>query len=154
MPRSNAHNTVRVTFAFAHASAIASSAYIKRIAQQILAVLQIQHKTVELVLVSAQKMRSINRTYRHKDRATNVLSFELADADDPNFLGEIYVSPAVVIREARTLGVPPKDWLARLIVHGILHLVGYDHITPRDERRMVRKERELLSLLNIKIVVE
>lgn len=154
MLHSNAHNTVRVTFVVARTAAIISSARVARITQKILAAMQMQHKAVELVLVSAQKMRGINRRYRHKDRATNVLSFALADADDPHFLGEIYLAPSVIVREAHTLGAPPEDWLARLIIHGILHLCGYDHMTLRDERRMAQKEREMLSLLNIKIGVE
>jgi probable rRNA maturation factor len=114
---------------------------------------------VTIVLVSDPRMRALNRTYRGKDYATDVLSFpELAPSPQPRvqsprlapnpkplaptaFLGDIVIARGVAKRQARAAGHPEPDELRLLALHGLLHLLGYDH--ERDNGRMRRVERRL-----------
>jgi len=114
---------------------------------------------VTIVLVSDPRMRALNRTYRGKDYATDVLSFpQLAPSLKPRisssrrapspqplaptgFLGDIVIARGVAKRQARAAGHPELDELRLLALHGLLHLLGYDH--ERDNGRMRRVERRL-----------
>lgn len=94
--------------------------------------------------VDAEEGRTLNRHYRHRDYATNVLSFVYAS--EPAVSGDLVVCVPVVLREASEQGKPPQAHFAHLIVHGMLHLLGYDHETGRKEAaRMEAKEREILA---------
>ncbi|MEW6165644.1 MAG: rRNA maturation RNase YbeY [Pseudomonadota bacterium] len=98
--------------------------------------------------VGAAEGRALNRDFRGKDHATNVLSFVYDD--DPDVAGDLVVCLPVVLREAREQGKPLKAHLAHMIVHGMLHLQGYDHETgPRDAARMEAREREILARFGI-----
>lgn len=104
--------------------------------------------TVTLRLVGAAEGRALNRDYRGKDYATNVLSFVYDST--PVALGDLVVCLPVVQREARAQGKSLKAHLAHLVVHGMLHLQGYDHETgPRDAARMEAREREVLARFRI-----
>lgn len=106
--------------------------------------------SVTIVLVSDTRMRALNRTYRRKDYATDVLSFG-GDTDPRRTaqpfppiqptLGEIVIARAVAKRQARVAGHTGLDELRVLALHGLLHLLGYDH--ERDNGRMRRVERRL-----------
>jgi len=94
--------------------------------------------------VDAEEGRGLNRDYRHKDYATNVLSF--AYASEPMVAGDLVVCLPVVLREAAEQGKSAEAHFAHLIVHGMLHLLGYDHETGiEDAERMEAKEREILA---------
>ncbi len=89
----------------------------------------------------------LNQQWRNKDYATNVLSFPYQQ--EPMLHGDLVVCPAVVLREAAEQNKPPEAHFAHLIVHGILHLQGFDHETSAaDAAIMETREREILSLLN------
>jgi rRNA maturation RNase YbeY len=102
-------------------------------------------------LVRDDEIRDLNRRYRHKDRPTDVLAFALREgafAAVGNALGDVVISLETARRQAREHGGALVDEVDRLLVHGILHLAGYDHeISPREERRMRRKEREVRARL-------
>lgn len=102
-----------------------------------------------LQVVSAPRMRLLNRRYRGKDKPTNVLSFPAAPAPDvrPRPLGDVLICPAVLRREARAQGKSEKAHWAHLVVHGTLHLAGYDHELPGDAARMERREVAVLKRL-------
>jgi probable rRNA maturation factor len=97
-------------------------------------------------VVGSAASRRLNREYRGKDRPTNVLSFP-ASPDEralAGSLGDLVICAAVVAAEAREQGkAPPAHW-AHMVVHGVLHLHGYDHLSARDARRMERLEVEIL----------
>jgi probable rRNA maturation factor len=97
-------------------------------------------------VVGPAASRRLNREYRSKDRPTNVLSFP-ASPDEralAGSLGDLVICAAVVAAEAREQGkAPPAHW-AHMVVHGVLHLHGYDHLSARDARRMERLEVEIL----------
>ena len=89
---------------------------------------------VGIALVSDARVRSLNKRYRHKDRATDVLSFEPSD---------IVIATGVARRQAREAGHAYATELKVLALHGLLHLLGYDHHDPADGGRMARIERRL-----------
>jgi len=97
---------------------------------------------VDVLLTSNAEMKVLNRRFRGKDKPTDVLSFPVAD-DDPrqDFAGEIAISAEIAAQNARLLGHSPAEEVKILILHGMLHLKGYDH--ERDRGQMARRENLL-----------
>lgn len=106
-------------------------------------------------IVDEPEGRALNRHYRGKDYATNVLSFpaELPEGLPADFhmplLGDLVICAPVVAREAREQGKPCNAHYAHLTVHGTLHLLGWDHENDRDAEAMEQLEREILAGLGI-----
>lgn len=105
-----------------------------------------------ILLCGDRQMRRLNREFRGKDRTTDVLSFSDLDSVDeappipdgePPMLGEIAVSLPQCARQAEEQGVPYGRELLRLVVHGVLHVLGYDHIEAGDRALMEPRERDL-----------
>ena len=96
-------------------------------------------------VVGAAESRRLNRTWRGKDKPTNVLSFT---ADAP-VLGDLAICAPVVAREAREQGKTPATHWAHMVVHGVLHLLGYDHENDRDAERMEARETKILAQLGM-----
>jgi probable rRNA maturation factor len=96
---------------------------------------------VAIALVSDARMRTLNRTYRRRDYATDVLSF-VADAGSRT-LGDLVIATGVAKRQAREAGHSYQTELRVLALHGLLHLLGYDHEDPEDRGRMRRVEARL-----------
>jgi probable rRNA maturation factor len=128
----------------------------------LLKLLSLEHYELSLVLTSDSAIRALNRCFLGKDRATDVLSFPQLEcfADrtaqtplDPNMpapLGDLVISIDTARRQAEQLGIAPESRLRTLLIHGLLHLVGYDHENSRaDARRMFAKERELAASLTL-----
>ena len=127
------------------ASAPGLAAWLRRVAPRT------ARGSVTIALVSDQRIRALNRTYRRKDYATDVLSFPAsasgarsASAEPPApaaHLGDIVIATGVARRQARDAGHSERTELRVLALHGLLHLLGYDH--ERDAGRMRRVERRL-----------
>ena len=101
---------------------------------------------VTVRFVDAEEGQMLNREYRHKDYATNVLSFPYVP--NPEMAGDLVLCLPVVLQEADQQRKPPEAHFAHLIVHGILHLQGYDHETgDADAEIMEAREREILAAL-------
>lgn len=99
---------------------------------------------VVVALVPDRHIRRLNRDYRRKDAATDVLSFPApAGFADPSSLGDIAIATGVALRQAREAGHSYADELKVLALHGLLHLIGYDHHSRTDRGRMARVERRL-----------
>lgn len=101
-------------------------------------------------LVDEDEGRELNRTWRHKDYATNVLSFPADVPDeflDIPLLGDLVICVPVVEREAAEQGKTPEAHWAHLVIHGCLHLLGYDHIEDAEAEEMESLERDLLAEL-------
>ncbi|MCW2269536.1 Endoribonuclease YbeY [compost metagenome] len=101
-------------------------------------------------LVDEAEGRELNHTYRHKDYATNVLSFPADVPDDLldiPLLGDLVICVAVVEREAAEQGKSLEAHWAHLVIHGCLHLLGYDHIEDDEAEEMEALEQELLAEL-------
>lgn len=107
-------------------------------------------KNGELALLLSHNSHSqqLNRTYRHMDKPTNVLSFPQATQED-GFLGDIILAFEVCREEAEAEGKPFLDHVTHLVVHGILHLLGFDHETDEDALIMEAKEINILRGLGI-----
>lgn len=111
-------------------------------------------------LTSDDEVHALNRQYRHKDTPTNVLSFPMIqpdlleavtqNSDDGEvLLGDIVLAHGVCAREAGERGIPTEDHATHLIVHGVLHLLGYDHLDDAEADRMEAIERDALASLDI-----
>ena len=103
-----------------------------------------------IVLTDDSAIRQLNRLWRGIDAATNVLSFpSKRAADEPPHLGDIVLAYETIAREAGTEGKPFAHHLAHLVVHGFLHLIGYDHDKDSNAEAMEQTERKILRRLNI-----
>ncbi len=102
---------------------------------------------VSITLVDDKYIKKINKKYRGINKATNVLSFELGDSI---LLGDIFISIDTVIREAQDENMSVAEHTAHMVVHGILHLMGYDHIKNSDAEKMEKKEISILKKLGYK----
>ncbi|MBP3402503.1 MAG: rRNA maturation RNase YbeY [Alphaproteobacteria bacterium] len=112
--------------------------------------LPVRSAEVSVLLADDVAIHALNKTYRGIDRPTNVLSFAaLDDADepivDPLLLGDIVVAFETTKREAEEQKISMADHLFHLIVHGVLHLIGYDHMTDADAAEMEALEIEILA---------
>lgn len=100
-------------------------------------------QNVNVVLCSDEFVRTMNKQYRNLDKVTDVLSYEW---HEPYLLGEIYVAENQVKKQAPQFGNTYYAELKRVIVHGLLHLCGYDHLIPKDRSKMRLRECEFLGL--------
>ena len=114
---------------------------------------------VSVVLSDAHELRFLNREYRGVDEATNVMSFpgDVLDADEDSFtslgrpmvLGDVVVAWEVIRDEAADQGKAIEDHLAHMLVHGTLHLCGYDHENSKDAENMEELERQILLSMEV-----
>ncbi len=108
-----------------------------------------QHKDAEITLrvVDINEGRALNKEWRKKDTATNVLSFPVGESIEhaPNLLGDIVVCAPVVEQEAKEQGKAIDAHWAHLVIHGILHLQGYDHESDEEANVMETKEIKILK---------
>ncbi|WHY65752.1 rRNA maturation RNase YbeY [Neobacillus sp. SuZ13] len=119
-----------------------------------------EHSEVSVTFVSNERIQEINREYRDKDKPTDVISFameelgegemELVGADMPRVLGDIIISVPKAIEQAEEYGHPFLRELGFLAVHGFLHLLGYDHMTPEEEKEMFTLQKDILDEYGLK----
>jgi probable rRNA maturation factor len=102
---------------------------------------------LSILVVGPARSRSLNRRYRRRNHATNVLSFPAAARG--RSLGDLVICPQVLRREARAAGRAERAHWMHLVIHGALHLIGYDHEQAADARRMERREVRLLRSLGV-----
>ena len=102
---------------------------------------------VSLLLTTSRRMRSLNRSFRGKDKPTDVISFPAIDAVRASFAGDLAISLDIAAANARKLGHSAEDEIRVLILHGVLHLAGFDHET--DDGEMARKESRLRRQLGL-----
>ena len=124
--------------------------------------LSLCHHELSLVLADDSQIRELNRVFRGRDHCTDVLSFPLLDEWEPATsepagsdyksgpapIGDVVISVDTAVRQARRLGITPDLRLRTLLIHGMLHLLGFDHEKSQaDARRMFARERELAASL-------
>jgi rRNA maturation RNase YbeY len=104
---------------------------------------------LSVALVGDQEMRVLNRDYRRVDRPTDVLAFPMdASGARGTLLGDVVISLETAMRQAAERGIAPAAEVRTLLVHGVLHLLGYDHErSPSEARRMFRKQKALIAAL-------
>lgn len=105
---------------------------------------------ISLILVDLEEIHRMNKEYRNIDRPTDVISFEEDDEEDETYLGDIFICIDKVYEQAIAYSHSNEREFAFLLVHGILHLSGYDHIEKEDEIVMFKKQEEILERLGFK----
>lgn len=116
--------------------------------------LNINNSFVSIVLTDNKHIHEINKTYRNIDRETDVISFAFMDNDeniksDITDLGEIYISLEKANSQAEDYNHSFEREICFLLVHGLLHLLGYDHMNEKDEKEMFGLQDEILSSLGV-----
>jgi probable rRNA maturation factor len=126
---------------------------IRRSLKRLMKELLCEDRELNLLLVDDDQIREFNRTYLKRDRSTNVISFSMAEGEfgaiNPGLLGDIVLSVETAARDAATSGIDLMDEVEFLLIHGLLHLVGYEHenATSVESRKMKTRERELFFIL-------
>ncbi len=103
-----------------------------------------------IIFVSEEEIQTINKTYRQIDKVTDVISFAFEDNKDDfmlenRVLGDIYICIPRMISQAKEYGHSETRELSFLVVHGLLHLLGYDHMNKEDEEKMFGLQKEILD---------
>jgi len=137
--------------------ALVDEGWVRKIVRQVLKVEGVPSPyEVSLVFTDSDTVQRLNRDYRGVDEPTDVLAFYMLPQkgtassfalppDGVTRLGEVIISHPQAVAQAKEQGHSPERELALLIIHGILHLLGYDHEKPEEESKMRERERELLE---------
>ena len=126
---------------------------LRRSLKRLLKELQRENGELSVLIVDDEQIRAINRDYLERDRPTNVISFAMTEGEGgnihPELLGDIVISAETAVRDALAGDLPLMDEMEFLMIHGLLHLLGYNHenVGHEEAERMKRKEQELFSLL-------
>ena len=127
-----------------------------KIGESICEKLFLSNVTISLIMTSNEYIKNVNRDYRKKNTPTDVISFAYREEPFPQGdeeieeLGDIYISLERALEQSVEYEVTLKEEVKRLLIHGILHLIGYDHETsPKDEETMRAKEDELFESVSI-----
>jgi probable rRNA maturation factor len=107
---------------------------------------------LSIAFMDDPQIRELNRRYLRRDRPTNVLAFSMKEGEfaalSPRLLGDLAISVETAERQSNRFGLKEEGMILLLMIHGILHLIGYDHEgSKRESREMAAKQRELLHLL-------
>lgn len=126
---------------------------VRQALNRILTILECKDKEISLVFVDDDNIREINKDYLGRNSPTNVISFSLSEGEfggiNPHILGDIVISTETALRDALDGGITFEDELDFLIIHGLLHLLGYNHENTSHEEaeKMKKKEQELFFRL-------
>jgi probable rRNA maturation factor len=128
---------------------------IRRAAKQILTLLDLPEAELSLLLVDDPAIRELNRDYLRKDKPTNVIAFPMGKGEfaslHPHLLGDIVISVETALRQSPRFGLRGMEMVLFLLTHGILHLIGYEHVGSRREARaMAARQNELFQGLSRK----
>lgn len=128
--------------------------YLNEVINHTLEVMDAKESIFTIIFVTTEEIHELNKQYRGVDRVTDVISFALEDAHDVSLtdvrvLGDIYICIDRMKEQAIEYGHSETRELSFLTVHGLLHLLGYDHQTKEDEEVMFGLQRKILSDLNI-----
>ena len=123
---------------------------LKKVIDKAIEIEEINNVEFNVIIVDNERIHEINREYRHKDMPTDVISFALEDDEsfpgiDMRVLGDIYISLDKVYEQSEAYGHSFFRELAFLTVHGLLHLLGYDHMEEDDEKRMFSRQELILN---------
>lgn len=101
-------------------------------------------KDLTVVFVTAKEIKKLNKQFRGKDKPTDILSF--ADIMDEQ-LGELILCPEIIVKQAKEHGLTQKQEYAYMLLHGVLHLLGYDHEEPTEAKKMFKLQDDLFAAL-------
>jgi len=124
---------------------------IKRSSVKILRILESEDSELSLTFVDNAGIADINRQYLGRNYPTNVIAFSMNEGEfgdvNPDILGDIIISTETALRDAEAGDLSLEDELDYLIIHGVLHLLGYDHELPGEAKKMKEKEKETFFAL-------
>lgn len=116
--------------------------FLKKVAKIVIKGESVKMKDVSVVLIGTEEIKALNKKYRKKNKPTDVLSFNYGD------LGEVVLCPEVIRENAEKFGNIFKKEIARILIHGMLHLAGYDHEkSAKEAEKMETKEKHYIKLL-------
>ena len=118
---------------------------VKKAAEGFLKMKKLGKKEVSIAFVGEKKMRDLNKIYRNKDYVTDVLSFD----GEGSYLGEVIINWQQIKRQAKKLGKKNEDELIFILIHGLLHLIGYDDKSEKDKEGMIELGEEIIKKLKI-----
>jgi probable rRNA maturation factor len=128
---------------------------IKRIMKRLLEDLACDKQELSILFTDDKRIAELNKIYRQKDKPTNVLAFPMAEGPsdvESGMLGDVVISVDTALREAAGTGETPVEATYRLLIHGLLHLLGYDHErSPKDEKIMSKEEKRIMNLIKEEI---
>ena len=124
--------------------------YLDRVIKRTLMKEKASASIFSIIFVSEEEIQTINKTYRQIDKVTDVISFAFEDNKDDfmlenRVLGDIYICIPRMISQAKEYGHSETRELSFLVVHGLLHLLGYDHMNKEDEEKMFGLQKEILD---------
>ncbi len=119
--------------------------FVGEIARRILKVLKKDNTELEIIFLSDAAIRPVNEKYKHSNCATDVLSFDLGSC------GQILISSDMALRNSRVFNTPLEKELVLCVIHGILHLFGYDDEKPKAGSRMLKVQDSILEMLCAKV---
>ncbi len=127
---------------------------IRKVVRRLLQILECSDKEIGLIFVDDLKIQEINKMYLGRDYPTNVISFSMLEGEyssiNPSIMGDIVISADTALRDAENGEISLADELDFLIIHGLLHILGYNHENdnPDNNEIMKKKEQELFFLLH------
>ncbi|OGH83431.1 MAG: rRNA maturation RNase YbeY [Candidatus Magasanikbacteria bacterium RIFOXYC2_FULL_40_16] len=124
-----------------------SKKYIESVIETVMVDLKKKNKEISVHLVGDKKMKTMNRIYRKINKTTDVIAFAVQEGRvfDEADLGDIFINVNQVERQAKKQSIPYKEEFARVLIHGILHLNGYDHATEKEEKKMFGIQEKILE---------
>lgn len=129
---------------------------VRRATQKILTELGLLDAELSVLLVDDARIRDLNRRYLNRDKPTNVLAFPMREGEfstlHPNLLGDLVISVETAERQSDRFGLNEMEMVILLMVHGVLHLIGYEHEgTKKGAREMSLKQKELFRIATQKV---
>ncbi len=129
------------------------TALLTQVATAVLRLEDAPDKEVTIVIGNTMQIQALNRVYRNVDAPTDVLSFSAREGEEDfvsapeaeNYLGDVIIAFPIAQRQASEHGISIAEELALLTIHGLLHLLGYDHATPKEEEIMFNRQKALLA---------
>ena len=119
---------------------------VRKVTEDLLIYLNLENRDLSILFSDNEQIRKINRTYFNRDRPTNVISFSYMDGSPCEVLGDLVISLERAREESEISGVPFYERVFSLIIHGMLHVLGFDHEKgDREARRMRYREKKLLT---------
>ncbi|MFA6078904.1 MAG: rRNA maturation RNase YbeY [Candidatus Omnitrophota bacterium] len=126
-------------------------AFIKRLALKALPFVKVPEKVqIEIVILDDKRIRALNKKYKRADRPTDVLSFDIGGpvpSKPGTFFGVIYISSDTASRNSKVFNTSFDEELVLYVIHGILHLFGYEDERPKDRLKMSKKQERILKIL-------
>ena len=120
---------------------------VRRRGERVLKVATVEEAELSILLCDDAFIQELNRTYRDMDKPTDVLSFSMKEGEKldscPELLGDVIISVETAVRQAGEAGIKPIDEVTSLLIHGVLHLLGYDHHQPEHEKWMQKEARRI-----------